>query len=65
VRLPFCVACGAEQDLENRHLVHKAKGGGDEPGNLVTHSHAVPPYRFQKNLGSVETSPKLVVDPAR
>jgi len=39
MKLPFCVACLAHEDLHHHHLVPKTKGGTDEDKNLITLCH--------------------------
>ena len=36
MRLTFCVACGAREDLQHYYLVPLAEGGSDEPTNQIT-----------------------------
>ena len=36
MKLKFCVACGAKDDLQHHHLVTRAEGGSDNPSNLIT-----------------------------
>jgi HNH endonuclease len=36
VKLPFCVACGAKNDLQHHHLVTRKEGGSDDETNLIT-----------------------------
>ena len=36
MKLPFCVACLAKEDLQHHHLVMRSEDGGDEEANLVT-----------------------------
>jgi hypothetical protein len=36
MRLTFCVACGATDDLQHHHLVTRAEGGSNDPSNLIT-----------------------------
>jgi hypothetical protein len=36
MKLPFCVACLAKDDLQHHHLVTRAEGGGSEETNLIT-----------------------------
>jgi 5-methylcytosine-specific restriction endonuclease McrA len=36
MRLTFCVACGAIEDLRHHHLVTRAEGGSDDERNLIT-----------------------------
>jgi hypothetical protein len=36
MRLTFCVACGATDDLQHHHLVTRAEGGSDDENNLIT-----------------------------
>jgi HNH endonuclease len=36
MKLPFCVACLAKEDLQHHHLVTRAEGGKDNDANLIT-----------------------------
>jgi hypothetical protein len=36
MKLPFCVACLAKEDLQHHHLVTRAEGGEDADTNLIT-----------------------------
>jgi HNH endonuclease len=36
MRLTFCIACDAREDLQHHHLVTKAEGGSDDNSNLIT-----------------------------
>ena len=36
MKLPFCVACGAKEDLQHHHLVTRAENGSDNETNLIT-----------------------------
>jgi hypothetical protein len=36
MKLPFCVACLAKDDLQHHHLITRAEGGGNEETNLIT-----------------------------
>jgi ribosome-binding protein aMBF1 (putative translation factor) len=36
VKLPFCVACLAKEDLQHHHLVTRKEGGKDDETNLIT-----------------------------
>ena len=36
MKLPFCVACLAKEDLQHHHLVMRTEGGSDDDTNLVT-----------------------------
>jgi len=40
MKLPFCVACLASEDLHHHHLVPKSKGGQDAETNLITLCHS-------------------------
>jgi HNH endonuclease/Helix-turn-helix domain of resolvase len=36
MKLPFCVACLAKEDLQHHHLVTRAEGGSNDESNLIT-----------------------------
>jgi 5-methylcytosine-specific restriction endonuclease McrA len=36
MRLTFCAACGATEDLQHHHLVTRAEGGSENERNLIT-----------------------------
>jgi 5-methylcytosine-specific restriction endonuclease McrA len=36
MKLPFCVACLAKEDLQHHHLITREEGGGNEKTNLIT-----------------------------
>jgi hypothetical protein len=36
MKLPFCVACSAKEDLQHHHLIPRAAGGTDAETNLIT-----------------------------
>jgi hypothetical protein len=36
MKLPFCVACSAKDDLQHHHLVTRAEGGSNKETNLIT-----------------------------
>ena len=36
MRLDFCVACGAKENIQHHHLKPASKGGSDEEFNLIT-----------------------------
>lgn len=36
MKLPFCVACLAKEDLQHHHLVTRAEGGSNDETNLIT-----------------------------
>ena len=36
MKLTFCVACGASDDLQHHHLVTRAEKGSDDESNLIT-----------------------------
>ena len=36
MRLTFCAACGAADDLQHHHLVTRPEGGSDDERNLIT-----------------------------
>ena len=36
MRLTFCVACGAQDNLHNHHLIPHSAGGPDDEWNLIT-----------------------------
>lgn len=36
MKLTFCVACGATDDLQHHHLVTRAEKGSDDESNLIT-----------------------------
>ena len=51
----FCVICGTKEKLHNHHIVPRARGGGNEPTNMLTvciehheRIHQVRPGRFNK-----------------
>jgi len=59
VKLEFCVACGSKDDLQHRHLVTKAKGGGGAERNLITlctgchdrlHQHRYDAHKHSKRI---------------
>jgi hypothetical protein len=36
MRLTFCAACGATEDLQHHHLVTRGERGSDDERNLIT-----------------------------
>lgn len=36
MRLDFCVACGAKEDIQHHHLVPRLAGGSDDDANMVS-----------------------------
>jgi hypothetical protein len=36
VKLDFCAACGAKEDVEHHHLVMRIDGGSNHSSNLIT-----------------------------
>jgi hypothetical protein len=36
MKLPFCVACLAKDNLQHHHLITRAEGGSNEETNLIT-----------------------------
>jgi hypothetical protein len=36
MKLKFCVACGATNDLQHHHLITRAEGGTNDQRNLIT-----------------------------
>jgi len=36
MRLSFCAACGAQEDLQHHHIISLSDGGIDDPTNQIT-----------------------------
>jgi hypothetical protein len=64
MRLPFCVACAATDDLQHHHLVTRAEGGDNEETNLITLCTAchykAPGYRSEA-FGGIDRRPGAIL----
>jgi Helix-turn-helix domain of resolvase/HNH endonuclease len=51
MKLPFCVACLAKEDLQHHHLLMRSEGGGSEEANLITLCTACHYKLHQRQVG--------------